>query len=127
MSAVWFLEHNRQRRSVGDCQQFSDTCRPQSSSTGGVLSIGLLPCLGGIINDISPLNGSINTIITVTGTNLGSDKTCVNVKLSEEFECQILSLVGKTKVPSSSLNDSLCVFSLIYFLINYIKHCIMHV
>ena len=85
---------------IGNNGETADTCgrltnRCSYTPPDNSYTIGMLPCLAGVISDITPLRGTINTVITITGTNLPRAANCVSIKLAGEHDCTVLRNTGE--------------------------------
>ena len=91
-------ESRRRRRSPSSCSPRAG-CDAVPAS-GGNIGVSLLPCLGGIIDDISPTYGTSSTMITITGRNFNSDPDCLHPTIGD-YPCIIQGGVNEDGLTSS--------------------------
>ena len=83
---IYIAEPSRRKRAAPSCS-FGASCNPDGVS-GSILGVPLLPCLGGVIDSITPGHGTTNTELTITGSNLLSDPSCISVAVGD-YSCDL--------------------------------------
>ena len=77
----------RKKRDVADCS-FGPLCSPVPTEDGE-LGVSLVPCLAGIIENITPTFGTTHTNIELSGSNFLTASSCIEITVGD-YPCDIL-------------------------------------